>query len=288
MNHVLVLGGTGMLGSAVTKKLTGLRKYRVTATCRPESITTLREVLPDDPLCRRVLFDPEEFVREEGEAWPFFHEQPFDFVVNCIGIIKPQVAKVGVESTIRVNSLFPHVLARFCAEHRIALIHITTDCVYSGKKGHYVETDEHDCDDIYGRTKSLGEPSDRAMVLRTSIIGPEIHNYSSLVAWVQSQKGKEVKGFIDHYWNGITTATYGSVVNTIIENRKWVPGLFHVFSPNSVSKYELVQMISRRYDLGVAITPFSAPTPVDRTLASVHSLCESLHVPDLEAQIREM
>ncbi len=288
MRHVLILGATGLLGSAVTKKLTGVQKYRVTASCRSSAITTLQEVLPDDPLCHRTLFDPEAFVREEGEEWPFFREQPFDFVVNCIGIIKPNIQKVGIESTIRVNSLFPHVLARFCSRHQIGLIHITTDCVYSGEKGSYVEADPHDCDDVYGRSKSLGEPCDDAMVLRTSIIGPEIHNFTSLVSWAKSESGHSIKGFTNHKWNGVTTATYGDVVDRVIDQQLYSPGLFHLYSPRPVTKFELLQKINQRYDLHLNIEAVPASVAVDRTLWSNFNFCNSLSLPDLDEQIREM
>ena len=288
MKHILILGTTGMLGSAVTKKLTGVQKYRVTATCRESAMNTLREVLPDSPLCHRAIFDPEAFVNDPAEEWPLFDDEPFDFVVNCIGIIKPNIAKVGVESTVRINSLFPHVLARFCYDHQIGLIHITTDCVYRGDKGSYIETDPHDCDDVYGKSKSLGEPFDRAMVLRTSIIGPEVHNYTSLVSWAKSQAGKHVNGFTNHKWNGVTTATYGDVIDRIITEQIWTPGLFHLYSPQSMTKFELLQEIDRRYELHLNINPKEAPVAVDRTLTSVHGFCGSLNLPDLDEQIRVM
>lgn len=287
MKHVLVLGATGMLGSAVAKKLTESQKYRVTATCRQSSWSTLIEIVPDD-FGARMVFDPELFTDYGGDHYiPFSHE-PYEYIINCIGVIKPQIAKVGTECAVRVNSLFPHVLARYCSEHHIGLIHITTDCVYSGAKGNYTETDVHDCDDIYGRTKSLGEPLDQAMVLRTSIIGPEIHNFSSLVSWTQSQTGKIVSGFTNHRWNGITTKTYGQIIETIIDTSMWTPGLFHVFSPQPVTKFELLRMIDKRYDLHLTINPTEATVPVDRTLDTKWGLCHTLNIPDLGTQIAEM
>jgi len=288
MKHVLILGATGMLGSAVAKKLTGSRKYRVTATCRGTAWSTLEEVVPNGLGNTRMVFDPECFTDHDDNHYIPFRNEPYDYIINCIGIIKPQITKVGTECAVRVNSLFPHVLARYCAEHHIGLIHITTDCVYSGVKGNYIETDVHDCDDVYGKTKSLGEPADQAMVLRTSIIGPEIHNFSSLVSWAQSQAGKAVNGFTNHKWNGITTKMYGAVVETIIDNTMWGPGLFHVFSPRPVTKFELLQMIDNRYELHLAINSTEATVPVDRILDTKWGLCHTLNIPDLRTQIAEM
>lgn len=288
MKHVLILGATGLLGSAVTKKLIGSRKYRVTATCRNAAWNILDEVIREGPRTHKMVFDPECFTDRNGEYMIPMLDEPYDYVVNCIGIIKPNIAKVGIESTVRINSLFPHVLARFCEQHHLKLIHITTDCVFSGRKGWYDETATHDCDDVYGRSKSLGEPFDRAMVLRTSIIGPEIHNHTSLVSWAQSQAGNHVNGFTNHEWNGVTTATYGAVVDRIVSEQTWTPGLFHLYSPRPVTKYELLQMISRRYDLRMDIEPTEAQVAVDRTLTSVHNFCNNLNLPDLDVQIKEM
>lgn len=286
--HVLVLGATGMLGSAVTKKLVGSCKYRVTATCRAGAWDTLKDAFPEDLLCHKKFFSPENFVLGNGSYSSPSMPWSADVIVNCIGIVKPAIAKVGIEQTVLVNSLFPHVLARFCSSHHISLIHITTDCVYSGTKGWYDETAVHDCDDVYGKSKSLGEPFDDAMVLRTSIIGPEIHNFTSLVSWAQSQAGKTVNGFTNHQWNGITTGMYGEIIDRIIDQDLWSPGLYHVFSPRPVTKFELLQRIDQRYDLHMNIVPTEASVAVNRTLASVHEFNNLLHLPNLEEQIKEM
>lgn len=289
MKTVLVLGATGMLGSAVTKKLAGSQKYLVTATSRDSENSyrlLLNMGLPGS--VTRTIFDPLNGVEDFQNTMRFPANRKFDYIINCIGIIKPNIMRVGMEHTIRVNSLLPHILGNYCAERGIKLIHITTDCVFSGKKGWYDETHHHDCDDVYGKSKSLGEPWGTAMVLRTSIIGPEVHNNTSLVSWAQSQEGHTVNGFINHNWNGITTSTYGSVVEKIIDGDLWTTGLFHVFSPCSVTKEQLLRKLDQKYNLHLNVVPTESTVPVNRILVSVHDFCANLHLPDLDDQIKEM
>ena len=208
-----------------------------------------------------------------------------DYIINCIGIIKPFMQTSPIDS-IQINSIFPRKLANHCIKNNIKLIHITTDCVFSGKKGNYAENDPHDCLDAYGKSKSLGEP-DNCMVVRTSIIGEEIHKNASLIAWVKSQAGKQVNGFSNHYWNGITTKQYAKVCDKIIQEDLFAPELFHVFS-NSVSKFELLRLINNKFDLGLTINDFQAEEAIDRTLATNKPFNNLIHVPSLDTQIADL
>jgi len=273
---IVVLGASGMLGSAVGKyMLNAYGEENVWLSVRdPKLAYSSHNILFELPLKEHTL------CKIPLDA---------DYVINCIGIIKPFVEKVGIANTILINSVFPHQLEAYCEEHNIRLIHITTDCVYSGKDDNYTEDDPHDCNDIYGRSKCLGEPEDWAMTLRTSIIGEELHNNASLVEWAKSQKGKKVTGFTNHYWNGITTATYARICQKIIDqNIMYTPGLFHVFSPTRVNKYELLKMISNRFDLSLDIEPKEFGWKVDRTLSSNSDLSKDLRIPPISEQILEM
>lgn len=272
---VCVLGSTGMLGSAVGRYF--VDKYgedNVLLTYRNEDMAWGK---------RRMFFDPlvddlnHAFLRTKGSG--------FENIINCIGTIKPFM-KNNTANAIRLNSLFPRDLAAYYRDSNVKVIHITTDCVFSGREGHYTEESPHDALDDYGKTKSLGEPED-IMVLRTSIIGQEIHKQASLVAWVQSEAGNDLKGFTNHFWNGVTTTTYASIVDAILANDWYEPGLFHVFS-DTVDKYQLVSMINDRFKLGCKIEPVKATTSCDRTLATVKSLNAKLDVPFLSRQIEEM
>jgi dTDP-4-dehydrorhamnose reductase len=208
-----------------------------------------------------------------------------DVIINCMGAIKPMVDKHGTLNAIKVNSLFPHLLANFCDFRSLNMIHITTDCVYSGKKGLYTEKDPHDCIDVYGKTKSLGEP-EICTVMRTSIIGEEVGQGRSLIEWIKSMKDKTANGFTNHNWNGITCLQVAKVFMNLIENSKYWRGVRHVFSPNIVNKYELVKLVSDVYGLNISLNATEDKSPVDRTMTSVYD--RIFEIPPIEQQIVEM
>ena len=126
------------------------------------------------------------------------------------------------------------------------------------------------------------------MVLRTSIIGNEIHKDASLVAWLRNQKYKEIFGYTNHWWNGVTTTEYGNVCKRIIENNLYEKDLFHVHSPEIVNKHELLEMLNDKFEVGVTIKPIEAPDAIDRSLSTVKKLNEKLKIPPIKEQINQM
>jgi dTDP-4-dehydrorhamnose reductase len=209
-----------------------------------------------------------------------------DVIINCIGTIKPMVDALGDLNAIQVNSVFPRVLANVCEKIGVKIIHPTTDCVFTGEKGSYTESDKHDISDVYGRTKSLGEPNN-CTVIRTSIIGEEVHQKRSLVEWVKSNKNKNVFGFTNHHWNGITCLEFSKICKKIIDNNLYWNGVRHLFS-NSVNKLELVTLISNVYELNISVEPKETPEKCDRTLFSETEFYKTLQIPTLKEQIIEM
>jgi dTDP-4-dehydrorhamnose reductase len=210
------------------------------------------------------------------------------WLINCVGVIKPQVAEQGVAETIRVNSLFPHILARVGGELGHHVLHITTDCVFSGATGGYGETSPHDELDIYGRTKSLGEP-ESCMVIRTSIIGEERFHKRSLIEWAKSQAGKEVRGFTNHSWNGVTCLEFAKVAHRLIDAGTTWRGVRHVFSPTAVNKLELLGLLDAAFALRLSVKPFETPTPCFRTLRSNYpEITLVCRVPELSVQLQDL
>ena len=281
---IVILGSSGMLGWAVGKYF--LEEYG------EDNVYLSYRNLMHAYGKKYFYFDAKACALDFKEL--YFRLSPIvsegDYIINCIGVIKPNVESVGVENTILINSVFPWVLATFCKNTNTKLIQITTDCVFSGEvvRAHcYTENDPHDPKDIYGKSKSLGEPTN-CMVLRTSIIGEEFHGNLSLVEWAKSQKGKEVKGFINHWWNGITTKSYAKVCGKIVSENLYEEGIFHVFSPRAINKCELLELISGRFNLQLQVRPFCAPEKIDRSLSTVKSLNSILNIPTLEKQIEEM
>lgn len=263
MKNILVVGANGMLGYAATEYFSR-EGYNVKALTRKE-------------------FD---IAKDSMENFGAFLER-VEVVINCAGIIKPMVAQNSIEDILRVNSIFPRNLAKICSKKNILCFHITTDCVYSGKKGNYTEDDYFDAEDVYGVTKNAGEISD-CMVLRTSIIGEEKGQSRSLLEWARGQKDKEVNAFINHYWNGITTIQFAKIVKKIMNNNLYQKGIFHVHSPNTVTKFELLSMINKVYKLKLKIKPIEHEIYCDRTLKSIKSLCNKLATNSIEQQIKEM
>jgi dTDP-4-dehydrorhamnose reductase len=269
MTKVLILGSTGMLGSAVGKIFEESEEFETILTYRNEEVSYGKN---------KIFFDVLNS--------PLSDLPSFDYLINCVGVIKPFIEKNRKDS-VYINSLFPYLLAEQCEKNNARMIHITTDCVFSGKTGNYDEDSEHDCLDFYGKSKSLGEPFNKCMVIRTSIIGEEIHNNASLIEWAKSMKGKSVNGFTDHKWNGVTTKQYGKICKKIIKQDLYEKGLFHAHS-DSVDKYELVSMISDKFELGLDIKPVASGNFCDRTLSTKKTLNKKLEVPSLSQQIKEL
>jgi len=265
---IFIFGANGMLGNYICSYLS--KKYKIISFIRKDydlgnlSINSLKSFLLDNNNL------------EEN-----------DIVINCAGVI-PQSSKqreLNARLYFIINSLFPIILSMICLEYNSKLIHITTDCVFSGKDGKYNELSIPDETNDYGISKSLGDLCE-ATIIRTSIIGEEINNKRSLVEWVKSNKGNSINGYTNHYWNGVTCLQLAKIVDYIIENNIYWKGVKHVFSPKSVSKYELVSMINEIYKLNININKFETENKVDKTITTIDKII--FNIPDLFYQIDEM
>lgn len=266
---IVILGSTGMLGNAVgTYFESKSSKYKVYLSYRNSKVAYGKNKFKFNPLTDSLNKIPK-----------------CDYIINCIGIIKPNIAK-SPRNAIILNSLLPRQLANHAEKTGARLIHITTDCVFSGSKGKYDENSEHDALDFYGKSKSLGEPGN-AIALRTSIIGEEIHNHLSLIAWTQLMKEEEVKGFTNHLWNGVTTKQYAKICEKIIDNDSIKNDTYHIFS-NTVTKYQLVNLISNKFSLGLKVKKHKAGIAVDRTMTTIKNLNKKLKIPSVAKMIKDI
>ena len=198
-----------------------------------------------------------------------------EVVINCVGLTKALIDSDSIESrqsAIRVNSLFPNVLAKAAEERNFRVIQVATDCVFNGAKGSYTEESPHDAEDVYGMTKSLGEsPSPNVMHLRCSLVGREAVGRSTLLYnWVSQQpESAQIPGYINHVWNGLTNQAFGRVVGGILKSDLELSGVIHLVPSSQVTKAELVELIAKREGrTDIGIIPESAPTPINRTLAT--------------------
>lgn len=258
---ILILGVTGMLGHTLLRLLSQDAQLDVYATARTGSGLD-KWFAPE--LCKKIIvgvdvdnFDT--FVRELEKVQPAM-------VINCIGIIKQQPIANDPLSAITINAQFPHRIALACRSVGARLIHISTDCVFNGKKGMYKESDESDADDLYGRTKYLGELSyPHCVTLRTSIIGHELKGHYGLIDWFLKQNQK-VRGFRKTIYSGFPTVELARIIHDHIMNDLKMRGIWQV-SSEPISKYDLLRLVARQYDKKIEIEPDDTFT-ADRSLDS--------------------
>ena len=246
--QVLILGISGMLGHTLFRQLTQNPKLQTYGTLRNyQSLENKNTPISSSFIYQNISADRLDTIEN------LFIQLKPNIVINCIGIIKQLPTAKDPIPSIKINALFPHQLAQLCQKYQSKLIHISTDCVFSGIKGNYTEDDNPDPIDLYGRTKLLGEiTGHNCLTLRTSIIGRELHSQNSLVEWFLSQKGKTVKGYDKAIYTGFTTQTLAHIIEKIILEYPDLQGLWHV-SSDPITKYQLLNMINKAFKLGITI-----------------------------------
>ena len=239
--RVLILGGSGMLGHQLYDHLKDRHVTRVTLR---QKISVYKKFNMFSHLNSYAGID----VRSSHQLEEVFDEFRPQVVVNAVGIIKQlPLAQESIPS-IEINALFPHKLALICQNNGARMIHLSTDCVFSGKKGNYREKDPADAQDLYGRTKLLGEVGEKPCItLRTSMIGKELIREESLLEWFLSRK-ESVKGFKNAIFSGFTTQELSRIIEMIVTQYPTASGVYHV-SSDPISKYDLLLMIKKRLKL---------------------------------------
>ncbi|MFA5592081.1 MAG: SDR family oxidoreductase [Micavibrio sp.] len=246
MKTILVIGATGMLGHKLALKLS--RRYKVAASVRGAAPAFFAPHLCD----RLEIIEGIDAFRPETAEQAIRAVKP-DYVLNCVGIVKQLAEAKDPVTSITVNALFPHQLEKLAEKHDFKLIHFSTDCVFSGKKGPYSQTAPSDVNDLYGMTKFLGEVSGpRALTLRSSIIGREFASPTGLIEWFLAQKGGAIKGYGKALYTGLTTNAMADLVTYLIEHKPALSGLYQVAS-EEISKYDLLQLVNETAESGVSI-----------------------------------
>jgi dTDP-4-dehydrorhamnose reductase len=255
MKKVMILGSGGMLGNMVYNYLYETKKYQIVDSSYPFKATE-----------NSYLLDATDNVAVE--SW-IRAEKP-DIIVNCIGILIKESQR-DPSNSIYLNSFFPHQLSKILRETGGRLIHLSTDCVFSGTKGGYSEVDYCDAYDIYGRSKSLGEiHNDYDLTLRTSLVGPELNgNGEGLLHWFLHQKGP-VNGYTNVFWSGVTTLELAKSIEKVIDHR--ISGLIHFTSGVRISKFKLLQIIKNIWKLDHIILHEFSDLKVDKSLLKSESL----------------
>ena len=261
MRQIAVVGSTGMLGREVA--LTNFFGFEVVEINRASAPVLLKN--------RHIQVDSN--LSNVDELMDF---SKIEYLVNCAGLIRQKIDEKlpnSRKAALTANFEIPFKLISLSERYNFKIIQIGTDCVYSGKKGNYIETDYHDATDLYGKTKSLGEiPHKNLSVIRASIVGREINTQSSLLSWFLSQpKGAVVSGFTDQLWNGVTVRHFAKFVKGIIEENNFekFSGTHHIFPTNRVTKEKLLKIFASAFGReDIEVVPVSSGRELDMTLST--------------------
>ena len=268
MKKILILGATGLIGHQVYLRLNVNKNFVVSSIARQRKISDDTVLLDarDEHLLEKVIVDINP-----------------DIIVNCMGVLIAE-ANRDPENAIFLNSYIPQYLKNIANSFDAKLVHISTDCVFSGKKGLYTEDDIRDADDTYGRTKALGEVTESPHVtLRTSVVGPELKEGEELFHWFMSQEGR-IKGFTKSYWSGVTSLELAKAVECVIE--KDIQGLYHITNGIPINKYELLMLFKKYTNKEIEIESVEGRVTNKSFLDTRKEI--DYAVPGYEEMIREM
>ena len=278
---ILVLGASGMLGNAVFRYFATQTRHETVGIVRSDrSARLLPEALHERIAVAGEVEDPDQLVQM------FSRHRP-TLVVNCVGLVKQLASAEDPTAAIPINSLLPHRLANLCELIGARLVHLSTDCVFSGAKGMYVEDDLPDAKDVYGRTKLLGELKyPHTVTLRTSIIGHELAGARSLVGWFLAQQGT-VRGFSRAIFSGLPTVEIARVIDQYVLPRPDLSGLYHL-SAEPIDKLSLLKLVAKIY--GNEIQVDDDPSfIIDRSLDSTRFRAETGYRPaDWPSLVQQM
>ncbi len=256
--RILVFGVSGMLGNAMFRVLSENAEIEVFGTAR--SSTVQRYFAPE--MSNKIIAGVD--VENQDALTHVFAKVKPQMAINCIGLIKQLAVADDPLQALPINAMLPHRLARLCELGSARLVHVSTDCVFSGTKGNYRESDSADATDLYGRSKHLGEVTyPHTITLRTSIIGHELSSSHALLGWFLAQEG-QVKGYTKAIFSGLPTVELARVVRDVVLPRPELSGLYHVASA-PIAKYDLLKLIADVYGKNIEIIPDDA-LATDRSL----------------------
>lgn len=280
--RILVLGASGMLGNAMLRVMTEKNDWTIYGTLRSAN-AALQAMAPRAQLICGIHADqPDRLMAAFTQSRP-------EIVINCVGLVKQLASAEDPLEAIPINGLLPHRLARLCELAKARLVHISTDCVFSGRKGNYSEADVPDAEDVYGRSKLIGEVNyPHAITLRTSIIGHELGTAHGLIDWFLAQQGR-IKGYTEAIFSGLPTCELARVIRDIVIPNPDLHGTYHV-AAEPISKHDLLQLVNRDYGKALQIEP-DDKVKIDRSLDASRFREATSYVasawPELVTQMRE-
>lgn len=278
---LLVIGASGMIGSTVLRVLCEKSEYEIFGTVRDNSISHFFSASIAECLISGIDVNDDDALEQVIEKI-----KP-EIVINCAGLTKHKPEAEKPLLSLPINSLMPHRLAELCKLVGARLIHISTDCVFSGDKGSYVEDDYTDARDVYGKTKALGEvQEENTLTLRTSTIGHELHSQFGLLDWFLSQEIR-CKGYTRAIFSGLPTVIFSQIIRDVVIPHKELSGLYHV-AAKPIAKFDLLKLIADIYGKTIEIVE-DETLVIDRSLdASRFKLATGYVAPDWPDMIEKM
>lgn len=256
--RILILGVSGMLGNTMIRVLSEKADWQVYGTVRSESAKQFFH-----PEISKRLFSGVDVEQHDSLVDAFIQVHPH-VVINCIGLIKQLADVENPLNVVPINTLLPHRLTKLCNLSGARLVHISTDCIFSGDKGYYHESDQSDAKDLYGKSKFLGEVAyPNTITLRTSIIGHELQSRHSLVDWFLSQQ-QYCNGYTKAIFSGLPTVVLAQVIRDVVIPHAELSGLYHV-AAKPINKFDLLKLIAKVYGKTINIIP-DDKLVIDRSL----------------------
>lgn len=270
--RVLIIGGSGMLGHKLIQVLS--KNFETATTIRSKKSCFESFGFQN----QTKIYEQIDIENIKGVENAIIDFKP-EFVINAVGIIKQLPESKKGNLILDINSIFPKTLSLLTQKYQFKLINISTDCVFSGKKGNYNESDISDAEDLYGKSKYLGEVTgENCLTIRTSIIGREILTCHSLIEWFFSNQGKTVKGYKNAIYTGFPTLVLSEIISDLIKEYPGLTGLFHI-SSNPINKFELLNLVKKEFKLNIEIKPFE-DFIIDRSLDSTKFRNKTGFAPD--------
>lgn len=261
MKKILIIGASGMIGSTLLKFLSIKNNHSIFATIKsPNSFK-----IPNFSGNYQLFSDLD--VENKNDLENIYIKNNPDVVINCVGIVKQSKEIKNNFKVISLNSLLPHYLKNLCTKYSARFINISSDCVFSGSRGNYLEDDLPDATDLYGRSKILGEVySKNAITLRTSLIGHELNNTYGILEWFLSQSNN-VEGYQKAIFSGLTVTEFARIINDYVLPNKKLTGLYHLSSV-PICKYDLLMLIKQIYGKRINVIPDDKKVMINRSLNS--------------------
>ena len=282
---ILIIGGSGEIGHILCKSFS--KNHKVFSLMRENS--KLRNInFFDNVISENRCTFLESFQNFKSVKSEIKKINP-DIVINSVGIVKQRkICKEGNIETEYINSTFPHLLAEACSDNNIRFIHLSTDCVFSGEKGNYSESDTPDPIDYYGKSKLMGEVNlPPTLTIRTSFIGPSLFHKTGLFEWTKQQKNQTIYGYKNAIYTGFTTIAFSKILMKMFENYPDLKGLIHI-SSEPISKFDLLHLLNEKFKLNIEIKPDSTFV-CDRSLNSTAFRDKTnISIPSWEKMIDEL